>query len=158
MILSAPSQVKLSRKEDRLDVSTHKEDSVKCPSLEAAIERFYLTVGSSPAQQEPNNTIGAIVSMTTPNLQDVNPYSSWDPSIDPTKESSIDSSLGDITVCQLPSSSMLRVPVTLQGIALKAVIDTAAMVTIVSDKRYREMKPNPPCLKAVTLQTAGRDL
>ena len=41
---------------------------------------------------------------------------------------------------------------------MKAVVDTAAMVTIGSDKIYREMKPNPPCLKVVALQTAGRDM
>ena len=46
--LSAPPQVELSRKEDRFDVSTHKEDSVKW--LEAALERFYPTIVSSPAQ------------------------------------------------------------------------------------------------------------
>ena len=32
------------------------------------------------------------------------------------------------------------------------------MVTIVSDTVYREMKPNPPCLKVVALQTVGRDI
>ena len=46
------------------------------------------------------------------------------------------------------------------GKALKAIVDTAATVTILSDKvyMYSEMKPNPPCLEVVTLQTAGRDM
>ena len=46
----------------------------------------------------------------------------------------------------------------LQDRSIKAVIDTAAMVTVISDQIYKEMKPNPPCLKATTLQTAGRNI
>ena len=45
----------------------------------------------------------------------------------------------------------------IQGIALKAVVDTAATVTIVSDKVYRQWTVNPPCLKPATLNLAGRD-
>ncbi|MCG7867847.1 MAG: retropepsin-like domain-containing protein, partial [Candidatus Thiodiazotropha taylori] len=50
------------------------------------------------------------------------------------------------------------VPVYLQDHSIKAVVDTAAAVTIISDKIYRELMPKPPCLKKVTLHTAGRDL
>ena len=64
----------------------------------------------------------------------------------------------DITICQLPSSSMLSVPVSLQDVKLLAVIDTAAEVTIVSDSIFRELQPTPPYLKKVILHTAGRDL
>ena len=64
----------------------------------------------------------------------------------------------DITVCQLRSSSMLRVPVILQGKEIKAVVDTAAEVTFISDTVFRELEPKPPCLKRVTRHTAGRDM
>ena len=64
----------------------------------------------------------------------------------------------DITICQLPSSSMLSVPVSLQDVKLLAVIDTAAEVTIISDSIFRELQPTPPYLKKVVLHTAGRDL
>ena len=64
----------------------------------------------------------------------------------------------DITICQLPSSSMLSVPVSLQDVKLLAVIDTAATVTIISDSIFRELQPTPPYLKKVILHTAGRDL
>ena len=69
----------------------------------------------------------------------------------------MDSSLEDSTICQLSSSATLRIPVILQGIALKAVVDTAATVTIVSNKVYRQWTVNPPCLKPATLKLAGRD-
>ena len=64
----------------------------------------------------------------------------------------------DITICQLPSSSMLSVAVSLQDVKLLAVIDTAAEVTIISDSIFRELQPTPPYLKKVILHTAGRDL
>ena len=64
----------------------------------------------------------------------------------------------DITICQLRSSSMLRVPVAVQGKMLQAVVDTAAEVTIISDHVFRELEPKPPCLKKVILHTAGRDM
>ena len=64
----------------------------------------------------------------------------------------------DITICQLRSSSMLRVPVTLQDFKLQAVVDTAAEVTIISDSIFRELQPKPPYLKKVILHTAGLDL
>ena len=64
----------------------------------------------------------------------------------------------DITICQLPSSSMLSVPVSLQDVKLLAVIDTEAEVTIISDSIFRELQPTPPYLKKVILHTAGRDL
>ena len=119
------------------DESIQREDSVK--RLDAAIERFYPTISNA-----------------TMNLHGVTPYPAWDPAEENT--CSINSSLGDITICQLSSTSALRIPGILHGIALKAVVDTAAMVTILSDKVYREMKTKPPCPKVVTLQTAGRDM
>ena len=64
----------------------------------------------------------------------------------------------DITICQLPSSSMFSVTVSLQDVKLLAVMDTTAEVTIISDSIFRELQPTPPYLKKVILHTAGRDL
>ena len=64
----------------------------------------------------------------------------------------------DIVICQLRSASMLRVPIILQEVELKAVVDTAAEVTIISDRVFRQIIPEPPRLKKVTLHTAGRDM
>ena len=64
----------------------------------------------------------------------------------------------DITIFQLPSSSIFGVPVSLQDVKLLAIIDTAAEVTIISDSIFEELKPTPPFLKKVILHTTGRDL
>ena len=68
----------------------------------------------------------------------------------------LDRTTGDFPIGQINPPSSLRVPITLQDRSIKAVIDTAAMVTVISDQIYNEMKPNPPCSKATTLQTAGK--
>ena len=57
------------------------------------------------------------------------------------------SNLEDTISCQLFSPAMLRLPIVLQGKPLKAVVDTAATSTVVSDKVFSEMEPSPPCLK-----------
>ena len=72
-------------------------------------------------------------------------------------EESSDTSFGTVTTCQDHTSSSLKVPVTVQGIVLNAVIDTAAMVTVISDKLYKEMAVKPESLKTAVLKTAGRD-
>ncbi|MCG7869674.1 MAG: retroviral-like aspartic protease family protein, partial [Candidatus Thiodiazotropha taylori] len=64
----------------------------------------------------------------------------------------------ELTIRQLRSSSMIRVPILLQDRPLKAVVDTAAEVTIISDRVFRELEPKPPHLKKVILHTAGRDM
>ena len=126
----------------------------------------------SPAQQEQNSSICS-AELPAASLYVVTPYTAWNPSLDSKenlspnskgnpsldsgKESCVDSSLEDSTLCQLSSSATLRIPVILQGIALKAVVDTAATVTIVSDEDYRQWTVNPPCLKPATFNLAGRD-
>ena len=111
------------------DESIQGEDSVKRP--DAAIERFYPTTSKSPAQQEPNNTIGSADLAATMNLHGVTLYPAWDPAEE--NICSINSSLRDITIYKLSSTSALRIFVILQGRALKAVVDTVAMITILSD-------------------------
>ena len=126
----------------------------------------------SPAQQEQNSSICS-PELPAASHYGVTPYAAWNPSLDSEenlspkskgnpslgseKETCMDSSLEDFAICQLSSSATLRIPVILQGIALKAVVDTAATVTIVSDKVYRQWTVNPPCLKPATLKLAGRD-
>ena len=70
----------------------------------------------------------------------------------------LDRTTGDFPIGQINPPSSLRVPITLQDRSIKAVIDTAAMLIVISDQIYKEMKPNAPCMKATTLQTAGRNM
>ena len=68
-----------------------------------------------------------------------------------------DTSFGTVTIYQDHTSSSLKVPDTVQGVALNAIIDTAAMVTVISDKLYKEIAVKPKSLKTEILKTAGRD-
>ena len=150
-----------------LQESCYKDDSVREVELTQKKPEI-----KSPAQQEQNSSICS-AELPAASLHGVTPYAAWNPSLDSEgnlsqkskgnpsldseKETCMDSSLEDFTICQLSSSATLRIPVILQGIALKAVVDTAATVTIVSDKVYRQWTVNPPCLKPATLKLAGRD-
>ena len=150
-----------------LQESCHKDDSVQEVELTQKKPEI-----KSPAKQEQNSSICS-AELPAASLYGVTPYAAWNPSLDSDenlspkskgnpsldseKESCMDSSLEDSTICQLSSSATLRIPVILQGIALKAVVDTAATVTIVSDKVYRQWTVNPPSLKPATLKLAGRD-
>ena len=128
----------------------------------------------SPTQQEQNYSICS-AERRAALLHGVTPISAWNPSLDSEgnqflnskgnqfldseEENCSDCSFGTVTICQQrASSSAMRIPVTVQGMALKAVVDTAAMVTIVSDKVYREWTVKAPHFKAVSLKTAERDL
>ena len=74
------------------------------------------------------------------------------------EEEDSETNFGIVSICeQQTSSSALKVPVTVQGVALKSVIDTAAMVTIISDRVYRKMAVKPELLKTAILKTAGHD-
>ncbi|MCG7866421.1 MAG: retropepsin-like domain-containing protein [Candidatus Thiodiazotropha taylori] len=59
---------------------------------------------------------------------------------------------------QLSSSSMFKVDLQLQTKPIKAIIDTAAEVTIISDKVYENLSEKPGVLRKVKMNTAGRDL
>lgn len=56
------------------------------------------------------------------------------------------------------SSSNIKVNLSINGVPVAAVIDTAAQVTIISDGLYKSFKVRPPTLSKVILHTAGRDL
>jgi hypothetical protein len=53
---------------------------------------------------------------------------------------------------------MFRVPVQVNGLSLKSVVDTAAEVTLLSDKVYHELSDRPSKIKDANLRTAGRQL
>ncbi len=64
----------------------------------------------------------------------------------------------DIIVCQVRSDSMLNIPIKVQGYDTAAVIDTAAAITLLSDRLYDKLNRPGVIIKKVTLQTAARDL
>ena len=62
-----------------------------------------------------------------------------------------------VTVNKVSSTSMLFVPIRLGEIEVKAVVDTAAEVSIISDKIYSVLHPQPPPMENIILQTADRN-
>ncbi|KAH3878356.1 hypothetical protein DPMN_002245 [Dreissena polymorpha] len=64
-----------------------------------------------------------------------------------------------VVVCQIRSDSMFRINVTLgDGLVVQAVIDTAAEVTLVSDRVFVKLPGDKPVLEQVSVMTAGLDL
>ena len=118
---------------------------------------------SLAAQQEQTNTSLHGVTAFWPTsacksfLEEGNQSPSFNGNPSQDSEESSDTSFGTVTICQDHTSSSLKVPVIVQGIALNAVIDTAAMVTVISDKLYKKMAVKPELLKTAVLKTAGRD-
>ena len=56
---------------------------------------------------------------------------------------------------KLSNGVMFRVSVEVQGTQLQAVVDTAAQVTLVSEKFYKSHDPAPPIRKEVVMNTSG---
>ncbi len=72
---------------------------------------------------------------------------------------SLDEGGEDVVICcQVRSDSMCKIPVEVQGYRTVAVIDTAAEVTIMSDRVYRKLANPGSIIRNVTLNTAGREL
>ncbi|XP_053391395.1 uncharacterized protein LOC128554171 [Mercenaria mercenaria] len=63
-----------------------------------------------------------------------------------------------VNVRQLKSVSMCKVAVEVGGKRVDAVVDTAAEITLISDRLYYTFRKRPPVLKTITLMTAGRDM
>ena len=63
----------------------------------------------------------------------------------------------EIIICQLNSSSLLHVQVLVNTLNCTAVVDSAAEVTLISDRVYK-LKPMPEVLKKLHTKTAGRDI
>ena len=77
--------------------------------------------------------------------------------LEPVFEDSFKEDDSSITVRQLRSGSLFRVPILVQGVQTSAVIDTAAEVTIISDKLYETFQNKPKMMKEVVMNTAGRN-
>ena len=52
-----------------------------------------------------------------------------------------------VQICQLRSASHFSLPIQVEGMEIKAVVDTAAEVTIISDRFYKSMKYQPKANK-----------
>ena len=63
-----------------------------------------------------------------------------------------------VKVCMLKSISKFTIPVRIDNSLVEAVIDSAAEVTIISDKVYQSLRIPPKKLYDVRLDTAGRQL
>ena len=112
----------------------------------------------SPAQHEQSNIFCFDHLVVISSVQDVQLYTAWNPPI------CFDGELNDVHVEKNLKTSpdflviILSVPITLLGRAIKALVDTAAMVTIIFDEIHRGMNPNRPCLKFTSLETVGKDM
>ena len=144
-----------------LGLGDEKESPENC---EEYIDFMYDSLfGTSPLNKEIPSTLHEDeewIDKTFKEMQ-IQQYSAWNPFMSLEGEMisvQYDRTTGDFPIGQINLPSSLRVPITLQDRSIKAVIDTAAMVTVISDQIYKEMKSNPPCLKTTTLQTAGRNM
>lgn len=62
------------------------------------------------------------------------------------------------TAMQMCNSSILRVKLKLDETLVEAAVDTAAEVTIISDKVYATLEPRPRVLKETMMHAAGRGM
>ena len=58
----------------------------------------------------------------------------------------------------MKSSSLLYIPICVQGKFLNAVVDTASEVTLISDKVYQGLQPQPQVVRNFLLYAAGRNM
>lgn len=63
-----------------------------------------------------------------------------------------------LTIGKLGISSLLKLDLILMNTTVKAAVDTAAEVSIISDKLYNKLIPKPPILRQATVNTAGRGM
>ena len=63
-----------------------------------------------------------------------------------------------VVICQVTSISKFTVSIQIGDKPVTAVVDTAAQVTIISDKVYHSLKHKPPVLRKVQLMAAGREM
>ena len=59
---------------------------------------------------------------------------------------------------QIKSGNILRIPVSVNGVEIHAVVDSAAEVTFISDGIYRRLSPKPETVKTVRLHTVRKNL
>ena len=63
-----------------------------------------------------------------------------------------------ITINRLASPKSRKVSCKVNGIEVDAVVDTAAMVTIISDAIYEKLSPKPPVIGSTVMKAAGENL
>jgi predicted aspartyl protease len=63
-----------------------------------------------------------------------------------------------VVVCQIASVSQFTVGVQVGDRPVTAVVDTAAQVTIISDRVFQSLKHKPPTIRTVQLMAAGREM
>ena len=79
--------------------------------------------------------------------------------LDDTSKDKIVDGLGrTFTVLRTGVASMIRIPVQCNNRLMVAVLDTAAEVTIMSDKMYQALTLKPPVLRTTVMYAAGRGM
>lgn len=63
-----------------------------------------------------------------------------------------------LVTMQFGNSSLLRLNLELEGVPIVAAVDTAAEVTIISDKIYGSLRVRPPTLRESVMHAAGRGM
>ncbi|XP_069189256.1 uncharacterized protein [Procambarus clarkii] len=61
-----------------------------------------------------------------------------------------------ITIRQLRSGSMFWIPIQVENVRVRAIVDTAAEVPIISQEVHQQLIPPPPVIRRITLNTAGK--
>ena len=69
-----------------------------------------------------------------------------------------ESSPEPVKICQLKSASQFSMNIQVGNRCVSAVVDSAAEVSLISDKVYRSLAKPPKKLQDVTLHTAGRQM
>lgn len=75
-----------------------------------------------------------------------------------TKDSAGEGIEGTAKVCLLKSSSTVTIPVRVEDVMVEAIVDSAAQVTIISDRVFAQLKNPPAKVRSVRLDTAGRQM
>lgn len=63
-----------------------------------------------------------------------------------------------ITINRLPSPKSRKVSCKVNDVSVDAVVDTAAMVTIISETVYEKLSPKPPVIGSTVMKAAGENL
>ena len=64
----------------------------------------------------------------------------------------------EFVICKLRSASVIRLPVKINDKNISAILDTAAEVSILSDRLFQNLNSKPKIVKKVIMNAAGRDM
>ena len=76
----------------------------------------------------------------------------------PLRELDPQTPLDEVAVCKVRSTPLFAVPIKVGNHSLKAVVDTAAEISIISHKVYEKLQPCPQKIRDVFISADGRDL